>query len=156
MSCAPNIDHHDASRFFDLELHENILTDAASDRDMPETNSILESEDEPHVRPSWQCATYGDTSESWEHRKPPTELQALDALNEIKELLRPQYSGHQKWYKELKIPRWGQNILGQLKIFLMLFMGANSKVKEKWMEASKEAAIATSIFSNKSSRTKAS
>jgi hypothetical protein len=67
----------------------------------------------------------------------------LDALNEIQGLLRPQCSGRgrQKLYKESKVPSWGQKILGQLKIFLNLFAGANSKFKGKWMEASKEAAI---------------
>ena len=67
MLCALNIDHNDALWFFNSELHENILTDTALDWDTPETNLISESEDEPHVRPSWQCSTYGDTSESWEH-----------------------------------------------------------------------------------------
>ena len=138
-------------------MHENVLTDASFNDTLIdaalETNPISESEDAsdetetdseglPHIRPSWRCATYGQGT-SWKHRKPPTEIQAIDALNEIQNLLRPRRSGRQKQYKESKVQKWGQKILGQLEIFLNLFTGANSNVKGKWMEASKEAAIAT-------------
>ena len=94
----------DASQLF--EQHENILTDASGDAlindDAPEIQSISESDglasDESevdHARPFFQRPTYGKGT-SWDHRKPPTELQALDALDEIQGLLRPLHPGKNK------------------------------------------------------------
>jgi len=102
----------DASQLF--EQHENILTDASGDAliedmliDAPETLSILESEgsasdeseveDVHHPGPSFCRPTYGKGT-SWDHQKPPTELQALDALDEIQGLLQLLRPGKQKRY----------------------------------------------------------
>ena len=81
---------------------------------------------------------------SWEHRKPPTELAALDALTEIDGLLRPRREGMQKRYKESSLKGWSKRVLGEIRTFLNLFAGAKSNVtvKGKWIEASKEAAQA--------------
>ena len=81
---------------------------------------------------------------SWEHRKPPTELAALDALTDINELLRPRREGIQKRYKESSLQGWSKRVLGEIRTFLNLFAGAKSNVtvKGKWIEASKEAAQA--------------
>ena len=81
---------------------------------------------------------------SWEHRKPPTKLAALDALTKIDELLGPRCKGIQKHYKESSLQGWSKCVLGEICTFLNLFVGAKSNVtvKEKWIEASKEAAQA--------------
>lgn len=136
----------DASQLF--EQHENILTDASDNmlidahRHAPETRSISDSEgsasdvENMHAggSSSFRRPTYGKGT-SWDHRKPPSELQAMDALDEIQSLLRPIRPGKQKRYMESKIEAWGKKVLKELKAFLNLFTGANSKVKGQWMEA---------------------
>ena len=94
-----------------------------------------------HTGPSFQQPTYGKGT-SLDHQRPPTELQALDALGEIQNLLRPLHPGKQKRYKESKVEAWGKKVLKELKVFFNLITAANSKVKGRWMEASKQAAVA--------------
>jgi len=76
-------------------------------------------------------------STSWEKRKPPTQLQALDTLDKIQGLLHLRRKGKQKRYKESKVKRWAEKVLKNIQIFLKFFMNDKSDIKEKWMEASK-------------------
>ena len=133
----------DALQLF--EQHENILTDASNDTliddvliDAPGIQSISESqemassesdiENMHHTGPSFRQPTYGKGT-SLDHQRPPTELQALDALGEIQNLLRPLCPRKQKRYKESKVEAWGKKVLKELKVFLNSFTAANSKVK---------------------------
>ena len=87
----------DASRLF--EQHENILTDVSNTLiddaliDTLEIQSISKSqemdgisesdiENMHHAGPSFQPPTYGKGT-SWDHRRPPTKLQALDVMISI-------------------------------------------------------------------------
>ncbi|KAF8151413.1 hypothetical protein B0H34DRAFT_678049 [Crassisporium funariophilum] len=84
----------------------------------------------------------GGVGTSWEHQKAPSELQALDGLEEIEGLLRPCRDGPQKRYKESPLKAWGKRVLQDVKVFLNLFTAKNSKVKGEWMAASKQAVSA--------------
>ena len=135
----------------DFQLDEIVHTDAASEIDVPNdalhTQSHSESENSNDSQSNHAGPVSGfrhqperGVGTSWEHRKPPTELQALDALTEIDSLLRPKYEGIQKRYKESSLKGWSKRVLGEIRTFLNLFTGDNSNVKGKWMEASKQAA----------------
>ena len=83
----------------------------------------------------------GAVGKSWEDQKPPSELQALEALDEIKSLLRPQREGKsQNRYKASTVEGWCSNILREIQSFLNLFMGEQSTTKGQWTKASEQAA----------------
>ena len=83
----------------------------------------------------------GAVGKSWEDRKPPSELQALEALDEIKSLLRPEKERKsQKWYKASTVRGWSSNILKKIQSFLNLFTGEKSATKKgQWIKASEQA-----------------
>ena len=143
----------------DFLLDEIVHTDAESEIDAQSHNSHSESEnsDESQSNRARPVSSFRHRPErgvgtSWEHRKPPTELQALDALSEIDGLLRPRYEGMQKRYKESSLNGWSKRVLGEIRTFLNLFTGDNSNVKGKWMEASKQAAQALGKATDHKSR----
>jgi len=77
---------------------------------------------------------------SWEHRKPPMELEALTALEDIEGLLRLHTTvgkKKQRQYKPSKVQGWLEHILWEIKAFLNLYMGTKSLVKGQWITASK-------------------
>ena len=83
----------------------------------------------------------GTVGKSWKDRKPPSELQALEALDEIKGLLRPEREGKSRgWYKGSTVKGWSGNILRKIQSFLCLFMGEKSATKGQWTKASEQAA----------------
>ena len=83
---------------------------------------------------------------SWEQRRPPTELEALDALDEIKSLLQPERQGPngkrqtQKQYMASKVQGWSHAVLKNVQLFLSLFTGKKSKTKGQWTRSSEQAA----------------
>ena len=101
----------------------------------------------------------GAIGTSWEHRKPPTELQALDALDEIRGLLRPEREvlqgkrPKQKRYMASKINGWSSTILKNVQYFLNLFTGDNSKTKGQWTQASEQEAAALNQRSKNAPKT---
>lgn len=79
---------------------------------------------------------------SWTCRKPPTELQASAALEELENILRPKRVGKQKRYKESSEQGWALNLLQRIQMMLNLYTSTKSKVKGQWMEASLQASQA--------------
>ena len=77
---------------------------------------------------------------SWEHRKPPTELEALTTLPDIEDLLRPHkivWKKKRKIYKSSTVHGWPEHILREIAAFLNLYTGAKSSVRCQWIPASK-------------------
>ena len=94
---------------------------------------------------------HGEVGIPWEQRKPPTELEALEALDEIRGLLRPErergkvpegQKQKQRRYKASKINGWSSSILKNVQCFLNLFTSDNSKTKGQWTQSSEQAAAA--------------
>ena len=68
------------------------------------------------------------------------ELQALDALDEVRGLLRgEQYGGKKKSYKKSTVKGWSSQILRGLKALFHLYTGDKSTVKGQWIPASQQA-----------------
>ena len=133
--------HTDAS---EIDASDDALIDAAADAlslSGSEMSGESESELGAAAGPSFRCSTRGQGT-SWDHRKPPSELAALEALEEIDGLLHPRREGRQKRYKESTLKGWSRKVLDDVRAFLNLFTGSKSKVRGQWMEASKEAAQA--------------
>ncbi|KAJ3506528.1 hypothetical protein NLJ89_g6819 [Agrocybe chaxingu] len=87
----------------------------------------------------------------WEERKPPSELQALDALEELEGLLRPRYENNknQKRYKQSKVSGWTKSVLEYVRTMLRFFTLDQSETKGEWGKSAKLASAAT----GKSART---
>lgn len=95
----------------------------------------------------------GGAGLSWNDRKPPSELQALDGIEEIENLLHPQRDGPQKRYKESSVGNCGKKVLQNIKL-LNLFTRERSNVKGQWMAASEQATTAISGNPSKSASRK--
>ena len=92
---------------------------------------------------------------SWENHKPPTELEALTALKDVEDMLRPYKIVGEKKRKEYQpstVHGWPERILRQIMAFLNLYMGAKSSVKGQWIPASKLAVQSLGKSTNWASR----
>lgn len=128
----------------EYEILSPVEPELVSEPDSESEDSNLGSEYCPKF-PLRYRAPRGGAGTSWEHRKPPTELQALDALDEIKALLRPQYDGpsdkqrKQRRYKESTVKGWTGSVLRAVQCFLNLFAGEKSTTKGEWTKSSEQA-----------------
>lgn len=83
-------------------------------------SSSSKDEDSPVPNPKFPLhfqPKCGEKGLPWEERRPPTELQALDALEEVQSLLHGEHcEGKQKRYKNSVDNAWGTKILQSLKV----------------------------------------
>jgi transposase len=119
--------------------------DSECDDPLPKTSKFMPN----HTRNRNAIGT------SWEKRKPPTALEALDALNEIRNLLRPAREAPEgkRRYMPSKIKGWSKGILKDVQCFLNLFTGDTSKTKGQWTKASEQAAAALNQTSKNAPKT---
>ena len=80
---------------------------------------------------------------AWEDRKPPTVNQALEALAELDDLLKPNYkkNENQKRYKKSTKKGWSEQILKEVQSFLRMYTSERSKTHGQWTESAYQTAI---------------
>lgn len=78
----------------------------------------------------------------WAERRPPTEVAAKTALDDLEKLLRPPRGPRSKGYKEPEMDGWSRRHLEAIATFLKLYTAAGSSVQGQWMKASEQAALA--------------
>ena len=126
------------------ETFDSIPDDHNSDSEFTDSDSCdldINAQLVPQSGPKFRQAPQRGVGTSWELRKPPTEIKAKEALEVIKNLLRPRREGKAVCYKQSAIAFW---VLTEIQTFLNLFTSDKSKFKGRWMEASIEASQALS------------
>ena len=91
-----------------------------------------------HYHPERDCK-----GASWEDRKPPTVNQALEALEELNDLLKPRYknNANQKRYSQSTKNGWGEQVLKEVQCFLCMYTSEKSYTHGQWTESANQMGI---------------
>lgn len=122
------------------EIDDNSSSGSDTEPKLPSDNPTTKKlKFKVHFRPE-RC---GGTGTTWEDRKPPTVNQALEALEELDDLIKPYYKNNeiQKRYKESTKKGWGKQVLKEVQIFLRMYTSEQSSTHGQWTESASQAAI---------------